>query len=201
MTPKPTAKYIRTLDVYRHFAEQIGTVEKDGDLERQFVFESYGPKRYAEIYGSPFNENNNFYAVGKKWKEWQITNWLDDLKPDKPFLFGAHELWLDYADKPYMIEMMESAIYPNLSKFQQMLVDDVRKEDGEKDEAMEMADGQANKIHERVMLLTALGAIAGAVTSVTLFFTDGQMLLFLLSAFATVCAVWSLDLLADEKGK
>lgn len=57
------------------------------------------------------------------------------------------------------------------------------------------------KRHERVMLLTALGAIAGAVTSVTLFFTDGQMLLFLLSAFATFCAVWSLDLLADENGK
>ena len=125
-TPKPTKDFEKTLAVYRHFAKVSGITENPGDMQKQFIFESLGRKKYQEIYGEIFDAESNFFAVGKKWKEWQITNWLEDLHPANPFLFAAADLYTDYKDFPEMLELLDSAIYPQLSRFQQLMVDDAK---------------------------------------------------------------------------
>jgi len=123
---KVSPKFEKACVLYAHFAKSMGATLHPDDMEKQFVFESQGGHKYAQRYGEPFDADNNFYAIGKKWKEWHVTNWLEDMDKSKPFLFSAGDLWMDYADFPEMIELLETAVYPQLSPFQKSLVDATR---------------------------------------------------------------------------
>lgn len=128
--PKPTAKFLRTVLVYEHFADHFGLQAEPQALEKQFIYESFGIKGLRKWFGDEaaeaFNPNANYYAVGKRWKEWQINEWYADMRPDQKPLIWAWEIYEDYKDRPHLLNMLDSALYPQLSRFQQDLVDDWR---------------------------------------------------------------------------
>lgn len=111
---RPSKKFIKESKIYLHFAREFNIENKPLDLEKQYVFESMGRKKYQEIFGDAYNPNN-IYAVGKAWKEWHVTNWLEDINSTPPLLF-IEELYEEYKDNPEIIEMLNNAILPQVIK-------------------------------------------------------------------------------------
>lgn len=94
---RPTKNWWRMAEIYRHFAK---TAEKTGfvcDFSdeaalQMFIAETYGGGR-AEI------KPNNGFAIGKKWMDVTVAEWLESLNGfGRDRVLNAYEL---YADPTY----------------------------------------------------------------------------------------------------
>lgn len=125
---KISAKFRKKAEVYLYFCP---TLYKDGDINqpynieikpddllKQYIFESYGPKKYQELFGDLSRQLSNDkygnpYSIGKAWKEWHITNWIEDFNSQFRMLF-IEDLYEDYSNNINIMKMIEESIFPNI---------------------------------------------------------------------------------------
>jgi len=125
---KPSKKFIQRAKVYLHFCPVLyidgdinkpyRLIPKEDDLLKQYVFESFGPKKYQELFGDltrqlSGDKDGNPYSIGKAWKEWHITNWLEDIN-SSPSMLTIEELYEEYEDNSDIKEMLDNAVTPNI---------------------------------------------------------------------------------------
>lgn len=102
---KISCKFLKQAAVYEHFGKLFLLSFDRDQLERQYVFESTGPKSYQEKYGEVYKINN--YGLGKQWTNWHITEWKADIE------FGIltkDELFSWYAADAVVLEYIQSAL-------------------------------------------------------------------------------------------
>lgn len=121
-------KFLERAKVYLNFCPTLyidGDINKpykieikEDDLIKQYIFESFGPKKYQELFGDlsrqlSGDKDGNPYSIGKAWKEWHVTNWLGDINSSPPVLY-IEELYEEYKNNPEILEMLDKAVTPNI---------------------------------------------------------------------------------------
>ena len=83
--------------MYKRFAEDWKK-ELDFSDEAKEAFYNYESRGEGKFdLTSIYTPTNNGYAIGKKWMDWQISEWRDDLRPYNPEgTLCKFELYEDY---------------------------------------------------------------------------------------------------------
>ena len=71
------------MDIYHHFAKDIcdeGYLNFDQTSKEQiYVWETFGRKKYLELFGTNLIDKNNGYVHGKSWMDITISMWKEDI--------------------------------------------------------------------------------------------------------------------------